>query len=185
MSNLTQWLITNTHTHTHIFHPKNSIARVRLGQGIKYLIFIFFPSVSFQELWNDCQAPSSTGAMGMDPSSVLEDTQWGTVVLPARHTACAPAALLKKGSAMQMKPSKSDSALPSPLSLLSFFKRVPDSSLYPRLFWLGRVRMKGAMSSESEQLGQTSLCRMGFHQFSSVQSLSRVRLFATPWIAAR
>lgn len=44
-----------------------------------------------------------------------------------RHNsvACAPATLLMNGSAMQMKPSASDSALPSPLPLLlSSPKRV-------------------------------------------------------------
>lgn len=48
---------------THTFHPENSIIRVRLRQGDKYLIFIFFPSVSFLELWNACQTPSSAAGV--------------------------------------------------------------------------------------------------------------------------
>ena len=35
------------------------------------------------------------------------------------------------------------------------------------------------------QIAHSSKCPEIFSQFSSVQSLSRVRLFATPWIAAR
>ena len=47
----------------------------------------------------------------------------------------------------------------------------------------------GCLSNVSLRNIVFSLLRTGFHrmcaQFSSVQALSRVRLFATPWIAAR
>ena len=41
------------------------------------------------------------------------------------------------------------------------------------------------MQIKNENLRGASLCFTVLHQFSSVQSLSRVQLFATPWIAAR
>ena len=46
-------------------------------------------------------------------------------------------------------------------------------------FTFFQSKIKGVSSSENWQVGEKKS-----HQFSSVQSFSRVRLFATPWITA-
>ena len=51
--------------------------------------------------------------------------------------------------------------------------------------WIYRLRIKAWRIMSTLLNLYVTLCSRGSHQFSSVQSLSRVWLFATPWIAAR
>ena len=60
------------------------------------------------------------------------------------------------------------------------FQRNEQSTVWDP-FELGKVPLK---KSDTLNTGKTS-CYLIWIQFSSVQSLSRVQLFATPWIAAR
>ena len=60
---------------------------------------------------------------------------------------------------------------------------VCGSSLIQILFKFFRAMFYTTIDFRDEEVNY--LWELSSHQFSSVQSLSRVRIFATPWIAAR